>query len=372
MGGGRRPSLAELAARVLREAETSVEASDDRDAHLALLARTLREERGRVSRRRWAGGSLALAAALAAAFGLRSLARDEATAADGQAGAATVSASYDVRVEGNEAEVRRRSGARATPSSPLEVGDSVHAHAAGVTLSVATGTRLTLDPGSALAVAEHGPTQVFALEIGSVRADVAKLHAGERFLVRTADTEVEVRGTSFRVERVEPSACRPDLRTRVVVAEGVVAVRSAGVEARVAAGEQWPPPCATPASPGGPTSALPEPSPVPSAQPAGIGSRATAPSATAPASKLAAANELFAKAEAARKSGDARGAVVLFDRLLVEHPSSPIAEHATVERMRALDQFDRDRAVTAAREYLARYPRGFARAEAEAIVAISP
>jgi hypothetical protein len=40
--------------------------------------------------------------------------------------------------------------------------------------------------------------------------------------------------------------------------------------------------------------------------------------------------------------------------------------------MRALDQFDRARSVVAAREYLARFPRGFARGEAEAIVALGP
>ncbi len=371
----RPPSLTELAARVLREAETTLATApaptkEQRAAHLVLLADTIREERARASRRRWLGASLAVAASIALAFGLRGLASDPSRSA--------VASKYDVHVEGAPAEIVHNAGAAAATSSSaasamLHPGDRVRAPRAGVALLVATGTKLTMNAGADVAVAEGGPTQIFALEKGSVRADVAKLHEGERFLIRTTDTEVEVRGTSFNVERIDtPSTCMPELRTRVMVTEGLVVVRHAGVEARVAAGGVWPAPCAP--SPGESVQ-LPVPPPAsaptaPTAQPS-VGATSSVPPA-GPASQLAAANELFGKAEAARKSGDARGSVALFDRLLAEYPSSPLVEHATVERMRALDQSDPKRAVAAARDYLARYPHGFARSEAEAIVAVSP
>ena len=78
---------------------------------------------------------------------------------------------------------------------------------------------------------------------------------------------------------------------------------------------------------------------------------------------------MFARAIAAKRAGDPSGAVAGFDRFLARYPGSPLAESATVERMRALRSIDPARAVAAARSYLARYPNGFAHAEAEAIVA---
>ena len=49
------------------------------------------------------------------------------------------------------------------------------------------------------------------------------------------------------------------------------------------------------------------------------------------------------------------------------YPRSPLREAADAQRMNILAGIDRARARAAAREYLARYPRGFARADAEAI-----
>ncbi len=347
-----RPSLAELAARALRRGEPlavprAVEAGE-RAAHLALLTKTLRDERTRVWRRR-SGVSLALAASLIAAFGLRALLERPPSVATSTAPAPS---RYEIRTES--------SGGH---GDAIHAGGHLRAGAPGTTIVIATGTKLSLAADAALDVVEEGPTQIFALEAGAVHADVAKLRAGERFLIRTADVEVEVRGTSFRVERLRLAlGCTPEIHTRVVVDEGVVVVRHGEVEARVSAGESWPPPCAMPAI----APAVPA-APAPATRSAPVG-----PPGAPSSSTLAAANELFERAEAARKGGDPRGAVVLFDRLLVQYPSSPLVEHATVERMRALDATDRSRAVAASREYLARFPRGFARAEAEAILAIGP
>lgn len=358
------PSLSELAARVLRTAEhrgPRAESDDLREQHLALMAEAVRDQRARAARRRWSAAALAAAAIVIAAFGLRAILKDSRSISPALPGTAPPVASYDVRVEGaGAAEIVHAAPPAASEPHSLHAGDRVKATASGVALVVATGTKVTLNPGADVSIVEEGRTQAFGLRDGVVRADVAKLHEGERFVVRTSDTEIEVRGTSFSVERVETAPpCRPELHTRVVVSEGVVVVRHAGAEDRVRAGEEWPPACPARAAAAS-SSATPAPAPSAPAVPA------------ASVSKLAAANDLFAKAQAARRAGDHRGAVALFDRLLAEHPTSPNVEAATVERMRELDQIDRGRAVDAARDYLARFPHGFARAEAEAMIALSP
>jgi hypothetical protein len=367
MADDHEPSFAELAARVLRDAERPTVQADagDREAHLVVMAAALRNERARVSRRRWTGAALALAAVLVAAVGLRGVLRGKEAVPTMQPLAASP---YGLRVEGSGAEVARSA---ASAAGAIHAGDRVSAKGGVVAVVVATGTKLTLDQGADVSVVEEGRAQIFALGAGNVRADVAKLHEGERFVVRTSDTEVEVRGTSFRIERVDiASSCRPNLHTRVIVTEGVVVVRHAGAEDRVKAGEQWPSPCAPVPTDSGalPSAARPQ---APNVASSAASSPPGAPSPSS-GSKLGASNELFASAEAARKSGDARGALALFDKFLAEYPSSPIVESATVERMRTLDQVDRGRAVAAAREYLARFPHGFARGEAEAIVALGP
>ena len=382
-------SLARLAARELRRAEAEVpaRAEGERDVHLALLAASLREQRSlatRAVRLRWMGGAVAVAATLVAAVGLRAvLARAPVAVPPPIA----LSSPYDLHVDGAGPDDIHRSAAPVQGSPErLRAGDRVTSRSGLVAVVVATGTRLTLDQGADLSVVEEGHAQIFALRAGNIRADVAKLHDGERFLVRTADTEVEVRGTSFRVERLDVAPeCRPDVHTRVIVSEGVVVVRHAGAEDRVKAGEQWPAPCvpapaetgtervvgvasAPPTTPSAPAPTAPSSAPPPSSAPLS----AVAPAGSAPLSKLAASNELFASAQAARRRGDPRAAVGLFEKLIADYPSSPIVESATVERMRTLDPIDRARSVAAARDYLARFPHGFARGEAEAIVALGP
>ena len=55
--------------------------------------------------------------------------------------------------------------------------------------------------------------------------------------------------------------------------------------------------------------------------------------------------------------------------LASRYPSSPLAENAHIERMRLLGASDGRRGAEAARAYLARYPHGFARAEANDLLA---
>jgi hypothetical protein len=245
-------------------------------------------------------------------------------------------------------------------------------------LAFATGTELTVEEGGDLTIVEGGATKVFALGAGVLHADVAKLGAGERLLVRTPDAEVEVRGTSFRVA-VAPSdpSCGHGTTTRLSVYEGAVTLRVRGVETRVEAGMHWPAGCGG-AQAARATNGQKNRGAVSLGVPRAGGSQessATPPSlaaSTPPSSTLAQQNDLFADAMAAKRGGDAPGAIARFDSFLARYPSSPLAESAASHRMKLLREVDRPRAVDAARAYLARWPNGFARAEAEAIIAERP
>jgi hypothetical protein len=119
--------------------------------------------------------------------------------------------------------------------------------------------------------------------------------------------------------------------------------------------------------------ALPAP-PTPSATlprvtsaPSGV----TAPSAAAsaePHSTLAEENQLFRGAAEASRGGDVNGALKSLDKLLVEHPASPLAQTALVRKFRLLAKAGRvDEARREAELYLSRYPTGFAVNEAQAL-----
>jgi TolA-binding protein len=162
----------------------------------------------------------------------------------------------------------------------------------------------------------------------------------------------------------------------VSVSEGVVVVRAQGAEARVAAGEVWPactdpePPVASaahptttgssggaapPAHPSASIVSAPEPKPSshPSKDPSDPGS-----------SSLAEENALFQAGLTQKRAGDAPSAIATFEALVRKHPKSPLAESAHVERMRLLANHRDPRARAAAKEYLSRYPKGYARGEA--------
>jgi hypothetical protein len=224
------------------------------------------------------------------------------------------------------------------------------------TLAFSTGTTVTLGEATDLTVNAEGPMQLLRLGTGFIDLHVAKLTSAQRFVVATSDSEVEVRGTQFRVSLAQPDpACGGGITTRVAVTEGVVVVRHDGSESRVAAGETWP--CSMSTT----TPAI------------GDDLEATGGSArVSPGSVLPEVNALFGQAMAARQRGDIRGSVMLLDRLLARYPSAQLAEGASVWRMRLLKASGSARAVPAAKRYLAAYPKGYERAEAEAIVAGTP
>jgi hypothetical protein len=161
--------------------------------------------------------------------------------------------------------------------------------------------------------------------------------------------------------------------TRVNVYEGIVSVRHQGNEARVPAGGEWPSGCtnvmavAPPSTPRGAAGSPPAPGV------GAAGSSRSAPLAAAPdPSQLKEQNDCIARALTAKRSGAVQEAISAFEGCIAAYPSSPMVENAMVQRMRLLRTVEPSRAASAARQYLARYPHGFARAEAEAMVQQEP
>jgi hypothetical protein len=241
----------------------------------------------------------------------------------------------------------------------IEAGNRVFAPLDGrIVLTLSTGTSILLDEGADMTVLGTGSVQVFRVDAGTVEFHVSKLTAGERFLVDTSDAEVEVRGTQFRVS-VGADACVSNGLSRLAVSEGIVVARRAGTETRVGAGETWPSRCDSDAIPSVAASSLP------------VAARPSVPArgAALPTSALGEQNALFSTAVAARRRGERRAALAALDRLVATYPEGPLAESAAAERFRVLQAVDMERARAAARDYVARYPSGFARDEAEAVLA---
>ncbi|MGH7269453.1 MAG: FecR domain-containing protein [Polyangiaceae bacterium] len=366
--------LAQLAAKALAAAPSLRDkplASEEARA-VKLVALTIRARHRRERRLRWAVGGIAAAATIATAIGIAKISTGAVTpkviaqtpAPAERLGIDSMIATGVVREVTGDAYVLHAGLSRpVTGNSAIGAGEElVVERNARVSFGLPTGTLLTVQEGGDLTVVALGTTQLFRLSAGSVRADVHKLATGERFLVRTPDAEIEVRGTSFRVGTVpsDPS-CGAGITTRLTVYEGVVVVRAGSTEIRVPAGHQWPSDCGLTANAPARTRPLTS-SAGTSVAPGPVGSP------RASRSELAGQNDLYASALAARQSGNTGAAVAAFEQLATKYPASPLAENAMAERMRLLAATHSPRAVDAARAYVTRYPEGFARTDAEAIL----
>jgi hypothetical protein len=389
-----RLQYAEVVRRLMRDARTEPPPSlpGDRRRLEAAVAGALRARgRRRVAVRRGVGATFAVAAALALAWGGPSLWRRARPGTDDVAG---TRAAHELKVlaadegRGGDAIVGDHTHVPLRGGMKLDAGIRLVAPASGeVRVGTPAGTQLTLEPRADLTVTEASATQRFALHAGAVRARVERLFAGERFVIDTPDAEVEVHGTAFRVAVVEADPrCGAGTRTRVSVSEGIVTVRAGGAESRVTPGREWPTGCGESDAPASSIAAyVPR---RPSASASGARREARHPSEAAPvaveppapvaptpaakvieASDLVAQNDLFEAAVRAKKQGQAAVAVRLFTKLVVEHPAGPLVESASVQRMRLLGTLDAAEAARAARDYLARFPGGFARADAEKLAA---
>jgi hypothetical protein len=289
------------------------------------------------------GGAAVAAAAAAVLVGPGSRSPGPAPSAPAPV-AGTIAATARAEAEPGATLARQGTTSALGPGASLQPGDALRTGAGGeIAVSLSTGTRLGLGGGGTLEVAALGPVQRFALRAGRLRATVAKLGDGQRFVVATADAEVEVRGTSFEVTVVAPSpSCGDGSTTRVRVFEGVVAVRSSGREARVRAGQVWPPRCSPEPVASGTTAVRPAPA-APRKLAAARSRRSPAPPrapALGPASTLAEQNELYSRAIEARRRGDEGEALEQLGQLLTRYPTSPLVESARNERGKLLGARD--------------------------------
>ncbi len=369
MSSGR--PLAAIAGKILaNEARGAAKPEDEvRARAVAAIARTMRERKQRQAW--WRRGAFALAvaagAALVVGFGWSS--RHGGPAATASSSSPAVSSPAPAAaasfVRGVPAVVRRGARLPLAEGAPLEPGDRLVVDLGSrTTVSLPGGSYLVLEERAEVLLVAGAPAMTFELVSGSLRADVAKLGPSQRFVVRTADAEVEVHGTSFDVLRVPADpACGDGNTTRVKVHEGVVAVRARGAETFVRANDSWPAAC----SPVAPEATQATTARKPSAAVTPSGRSLTAPN-DGPASDLATQNDSFESAVARKRQGDVPGAIAGFEEFLARYPGSHLAQSARAERMKLLRGVNHDRARLAARDYLDRYPSGFAHTDAELIL----
>lgn len=247
---------------------------------------------------------------------------------------------------------------------------------AASTTAVATPprTRATMraSPGSLYRRETAPDLDVVTLDAGTLDIEVRKLGPGERFLVRTEDAEVEVRGTQFRVSAEEHGLVSVEVR------EGRVEVRRPEGTVLLVAGSRWQaPPRALRPPKATSTAARPGAAPPPSAQASTARSRPAlqAPRSAGPEGGAAgadaadaAASEAFRSGVKLMEQGDYGAAADSLGRFAGAHPGDARAEDAAFLAIVSLQRAGRHAdAAEAARRYLAAFPGGYRRAEANAI-----
>jgi hypothetical protein len=245
-----------------------------------------------------------------------------------------------------------------TPPRPAAVGD---VFSGGEVVTTAAESRLGvgIEAGTAVVgessrlefVPPNAEERRLRLRAGSVDVDLPiKLAEGRRLVVETPNVEIIVIGTAFSVGVRESGGA---ISTNVSVRRGTVRVREGGKDRAVLlAGQAW-------ESPRPPAAEQVADAKAPAAAP-------KIPAARAGEGTLAEENRLFQVGLSARNAGDPAAAAEAFATLLARYPRSVLAEQALAERFRALERAGRlSSAIVTARRYLASYPRGFARDEAE-------
>jgi hypothetical protein len=243
------------------------------------------------------------------------------------------------------------------------VGDIVEADAgASVSLGLSSGDVKLMSAGRLEVVSTSAAERRLRVGFGAIDVDLPrKLPNGQALILETPDAQVRVVGTAFRVDVSLDDTGKP--ATEVNVRRGTVWVTQRGERrATLGAGSKWRS-AAQPAA-----RAAVEPlaveTPTKTAHGPSRPSRAAEAQGT-----LAEENRLYESALAARNAGDDRRAAEGFGQLLARYPRSVLGEQSLAERFRALDRAGQvSLSVAAARRYLAAYPDGFARADAERIV----
>ena len=218
--------------------------------------------------------------------------------------------------------------------------------------------------GASWRIAVEAPTTIIDLRAGRASFHVEHLPPGQRFLVELPDGELEVRGTRFVV-------ALGDGRTdEVFVSEGVVALRLSGAPERVlTAGQNWrrqtepalsPVLAAVPTAPATMSANAPTPKPKPALDPSSCVPSSTEARPTPPAPSA------FGEAMQAFSSGAYAVADRGFADFMAQSPADARCEDAAFLRAVAHARLgDHKGAAALAKEYLARYPSGLRREEAE-------
>jgi hypothetical protein len=337
-----------------------------------------RELSARRRQRRRVGWGLALAALVGGACALLLW----LSPGDGAFAPTASGAASEVRLIAGHAEVRDGAGL-----APLAAGENSLPEGSLLVTSARESAELLLESDTALSVAPASQVRIsrqrpspelfeerVKLRTGRVALRVPKLGARGKVSVETPDALVEVHGTQFSVRVVEEPARAP--YTEVQVREGRVLVRAGEQSRFLGAGDSWtslgdapaarPPAMSEPsmAEPTPEPAAVPQPEPAPAPRARPRGHRPSAPS------ELGAQNRLLEAAELAQKSGLPMLAVQRLEALIARYPDAELAHNARVERFRLLDLAGRrSEAAAAARDYLDRHPDGFARGEAERLLA---
>ena len=229
-------------------------------------------------------------------------------------------------------------------------------------ISVRTVTTVSPEGPARFTRSEVDGSDIVTLLDGGVSFSVRHLAPGERFLVKTSDAEVEVRGTMFRVEAAD------ERLQRVSVAEGKVEVRFRGSVYPLSAGELWSRPIES--APLMPTSST-SPKVASSSSITAMKQRAieARPATSAKAARENSAGEL-AEGVGLMRRGDYGAAADRLDTFSTSHPDDDRSEDAAFLVIVAMQRAGRHpEAVTAAKRYVARYPSGYRRDEAEAVIA---
>lgn len=216
----------------------------------------------------------------------------------------------------------------------------------------------------------EGSSRLVRLQEGEVSFHVEHVAPDARFAVELPDGELEVRGTRFRVD------VRDGRTLSVEVSEGAVELRVAGYRGVIPANGSWHAPPSRVSS-----SSLAD-SPVPATSPpsesAEPSARTSAPPETphepsaAPSSAPPSPGERFAEAMTAFTRGAYGQADSLFAGFISDFPRDSRAEDAMYLRAEArMRAGDAAGAAAMARAYLAAFPKGFRRPEAERIAGVA-
>jgi hypothetical protein len=388
---------------LLRQLSTAVTPVEDpalaaarRERVVARLTQVVPEAAGRAVKRARLRRFVAMASAAAAVLALSVAAARLHSAAE--RAEIDVAPSTVVALEGSVQLVQRATEIAAPPREKLAVGsaDEVVTGSAGrARASLASGAEIDIDPDSRVrlrgddaivpSAQPAAKREAVLLGRGRVLVRVPKLGPSRTFAVETPEATVVVHGTVFAVAR--GTSARGEPLTSVDVSEGVVSVHHRGVEILLRAGGHWSSESAredetasrpNQAAESAPSAEVSIPETAPAKPKSALHRRrsgSVAKGATESAepernSSLAEENRLLKAAMSARQQGDTRRAAELAAELAARFPGSPLVEEARVERMRALA--GSPAGASEARSYLADYPRGFARDEANRLLGSSP